>query len=220
VNVAKYENGVRTTHNPVGRAYAGAIRAFVDQGMSVQCVNPQSFDMNIRYICDLLQEMFNCFVGANCYFTPKGNAGFAPHFDDIDAFLLQTEGRKHWKVYAPSDEDQWPLESSHNFTLEEMEERKDNLVFDGWLNAGDVLYLPRGFIHCANTDSKHDSLHITISVGQNHSYCNLIEKVTNKLLEAKTAEIAQLRRNLPVNLLDMCGVAYSTYENDSAFPKL
>lgn len=132
--------------------------------------------------------------------------------DDIDAFLLQTEGRKHWKVYAPSDKDQRPLE--------EMEEPKDNLVFDGWLNAGDLLYLPRGFIHCAHTDSKHDSLHVTTSAGQSHAYCNLIEKVTSKLLEAETAEIAQLRRSLPVDLLDMAGVAYTTYENDSTFPKL
>uniref|UniRef100_A0A1I8BNK6 JmjC domain-containing protein n=1 Tax=Meloidogyne hapla TaxID=6305 RepID=A0A1I8BNK6_MELHA len=29
------------------------------------------------------------------YLTPAGSACFAPRFDDIDAFMLQTEGRKH-----------------------------------------------------------------------------------------------------------------------------
>jgi lysine-specific demethylase/histidyl-hydroxylase NO66 len=188
--------------------------------MSVQCVNPQSFDKNLHYLCDILQELFNCFVGTNCYYTPAGSAGFAPHYDDIDAFLVQTCGRKHWKVYAPSNDDLWPLESSHNFSLEEMEERKDNLVFDGWLETGDILYLPRGFIHCASTDSKYHSLHVTISVTQNHSYCNLLEKVTSKLLEAKTAEIPQLRRNLPIDLLDIVGVANSEYDNEAGFQKL
>ena len=35
------------------------------------------------------------------YLTPAGSQGFAPHYDDIDAFVLQLEGRKHWKVYSP-----------------------------------------------------------------------------------------------------------------------
>jgi len=25
----------------------------------------------------------------------------APHHDDVDVFVLQTEGRKHWKLYKP-----------------------------------------------------------------------------------------------------------------------
>jgi lysine-specific demethylase/histidyl-hydroxylase NO66 len=100
-----------------------------------------------------------------------------------------------------------------------MEERRDNLVFEGWLKAGDILYLPRGFIHCAKTDSRHDSLHVTISVAQTHTYSNLLEKVVNKLVEAKTDEIPQVRRSLPINLLDICGVANSTYENDNCMSR-
>lgn len=122
-------------------------------------------------------------------------------------------------MYAPSNDDLWPLESSGNFTVEEMAEREDNLVFEGWLKAGDVLYLPRGFIHCAKTDSKHDSLHVTISCSQQHTYSNLLEKVVGKLVESKTDEIPQLRRNLPIDLLDICGVADTTYENDNCLPR-
>lgn len=39
------------------------------------------------------------------YLTPRGSAGFAPHWDEIDAFLLQLEGKKYWKVYAPDSLD-------------------------------------------------------------------------------------------------------------------
>ena len=35
------------------------------------------------------------------YLTPPGTQGFAPHYDDIEAFVLQLEGKKHWKVYQP-----------------------------------------------------------------------------------------------------------------------
>ena len=35
------------------------------------------------------------------YLTPPGTQGFAPHYDDIEAFILQLEGKKHWKLYNP-----------------------------------------------------------------------------------------------------------------------
>lgn len=33
------------------------------------------------------------------YLTPPGTQGFAPHYDDIEAFVLQLEGKKKWKLY-------------------------------------------------------------------------------------------------------------------------
>lgn len=70
-----------------------------------------------------LQEYFQSFVGANVwvilrpysfihhllplpfcpfsYLTPAGTQGFAPHSDDIEAFIMQLEGKKHWKLYSP-----------------------------------------------------------------------------------------------------------------------
>ncbi len=47
------------------------------------------------------------------YLTPAGTCGFAPHWDDIDALILQLEGRKHWIVYEPNTPEEWyPRESS------------------------------------------------------------------------------------------------------------
>lgn len=51
-------------------------------------------------ISSLMIAVFFLFLLCS-YITPANTAGFAPHWDDIDAFLLQLEGRKHWKVYAP-----------------------------------------------------------------------------------------------------------------------
>ena len=41
-----------------------------------------------------LEAFFRCAVGCNAYLTPPSSQGFAPHSDDIDAFVLQLEGSK------------------------------------------------------------------------------------------------------------------------------
>lgn len=56
---------------------------------------------NIHKMNATLQEYFHCMVGINVYLTPPNSQGFAPHFDDIEAFVLQIEGKKRWKLYAP-----------------------------------------------------------------------------------------------------------------------
>ena len=147
LNVASYVDGVRETHNPMqGRVFASEIQSQLSQGRSVQCVHPQVFNDNVWYLCEVLQEVFCSFVGANNYLTPTKSAGFAPHWDDIDAFMVQVEGKKYWKVYAPeSADDTLPLESSGNFSDADFAERQP--VFEGWLEQGDTLYVPRGFVH-------------------------------------------------------------------------
>uniref|UniRef100_A0A0K0DBN2 Bifunctional lysine-specific demethylase and histidyl-hydroxylase n=1 Tax=Angiostrongylus cantonensis TaxID=6313 RepID=A0A0K0DBN2_ANGCA len=146
INIAEYKDGVRFTINGIGRVYPSHLRGHIAVGRSVQFVNPQTFDDRVWYFCEVLQELFGCFIGANTYLTPAGSSGFAPHWDDIDAFLLQLEGRKYWKVYAPdSVSDELPRESSGNFTDGDLKNRKP--TFEGWIDAGDLLYIPRGFIH-------------------------------------------------------------------------
>lgn len=46
-----------------------------------------------------LELFFRTAVGCNAYLTPPGRQGFAPHSDDIDAFILQLEGSKRWDLF-------------------------------------------------------------------------------------------------------------------------
>jgi lysine-specific demethylase/histidyl-hydroxylase NO66 len=85
--------------------------------------------------------MFGCFVGANLYLTPPDSQGFAPHYDDIEAFILQLEGKKHWRIYLPPTECKLARFSSRDF-----KEGEDNLgtpVMEVVLEPGDILYFPR-----------------------------------------------------------------------------
>ncbi len=116
-------------------------------------------------------------VGSNAYLTPGGalNQGFAPHYDDIEAFILQLEGYKHWKVrlniqricahyyfivifsvfffftssflkvYPPMSKEETLPRESSRDFTEE--EMKDiDPVIDVVLGPGDLLYMPRGWV--------------------------------------------------------------------------
>ena len=43
------------------------------------------------------------------------------------------------------------------------------------LEPGDVLYLPRGFIHSAVTEGSQNSLHLTLSCHRANSWADLLE---------------------------------------------
>ena len=108
--------------------------------------------------CRELEKWLGCPVQANAYQTPAAARGFAVHHDTHDVFVLQVAGRKRWRVYEPVLElplsgQRWspqlgdPGEAIRDFTLE----------------AGDTLYLPRGWPHEATT-SQDESLHLTIGM--------------------------------------------------------
>ncbi|VDM53589.1 unnamed protein product [Angiostrongylus costaricensis] len=216
INVAEYKGGVRFTMNGTGRVYPSHLRGHIAIGRSVQFVNPQTFDDRVWYFCEVLQELFGCFIGANTYLTPAGSSGFAPHWDDIDAFLLQLEGRKYWKVFAPdSISDELPRESSGNFTDDDMKNRKP--TFEGWIEAGDLLYIPRGFIHQATTSDDVHSLHITISSGRQWSFADLMDILVPEAITTLAKNRWMMRKSLPVGMLDMGGVADIDYRLDEHF---
>ncbi|MFZ5844388.1 MAG: cupin domain-containing protein [Pseudomonadota bacterium] len=95
---------------------------------------------------------------ANVYLTPANSQGFSPHWDTHDVLVLQVAGSKQWSVYDS------PLRLPH----EEQKYSPDwvkqaSLIRDVTMRPGDVLFLPRGYIHSAKCTDEL-SLHITIGM--------------------------------------------------------
>src|SRR6478735_2209203 len=102
-------------------------------------------------------------VQANAYVTPSQNTGFSDHYDVHDVFVLQMAGEKTWRVRPPVHES--PLRdepwTDHRAEVEEAGRRAPDHEFT--LRAGDVLYLPRGWLHSA-TALGGVSTHLTLGV--------------------------------------------------------
>ncbi|KAM4600764.1 ribosomal oxygenase 1 isoform 1-T1 [Polymixia lowei] len=206
LDVTSYTNGKRETHNPPGRALPFTVWDFYESGCSLRMLNPQAFSSTVWNVLSILQEQFGSMAGANVYLTPPGTQGFAPHYDDIEAFVIQLEGKKHWRVYKPRTEDEvLPVLSSPNFSQTEI----GKSILDVVLEAGDLLYFPRGFIHQGDCLSDKHSLHITVSSYQKNSWGDLLTKVIPSALEIAMEEDVEYRQGLPLDYLTYMGVQNS-----------
>ncbi|HVD24359.1 MAG TPA: cupin domain-containing protein [Gaiellaceae bacterium] len=113
---------------------------------------------SIAEFCRSLEETLGHPAQANAYYTPRHAQGLPVHHDTHDVFVLQVSGEKRWLVYEPA----WELPLKHQKYSEAMGEPGPP-VEDRGLRPGDMLYLPRGWLHEALT-SDTDSLHITVGV--------------------------------------------------------
>ncbi|XP_048804483.1 ribosomal oxygenase 1 [Lagopus muta] len=206
LDVTSYAEGVRETHNPVGRALPAVVWDFYQNGCSLRLLSPQAFSTTVWHFLSVLQEHFGSMAGANTYLTPPGTQGFAPHYDDIEAFILQLEGKKHWRIYGPrTSSEALPQFSSANLTQAELGEPLLEVV----LEAGDLLYFPRGFIHQADCLPDAHSLHITVSSYQRNSWGDFLEKLLPAALQMALEEDLEYRQGLPMDCLGYMGVANS-----------
>lgn len=73
------------------------------------------------------------------------------------------------------------------------------------LEAGELLYFPRGTIHEGYTSNDSHSLHITLSVYQNTSYVDLLEHILPKALKLAAENDVEFRKGLPLHYLKSCG---------------
>ncbi|GMI57487.1 hypothetical protein ScalyP_jg11514 [Parmales sp. scaly parma] len=221
INVTNVVNGVRrtldilpsptpatatptTTPTPI-IAQHNDVLANYNSGCSIRLLCPQKYSTSTYRLLSTLEENLSCMVGANLYLTPRGSQGFAPHYDDVDVFILQVEGEKRWRVYEPiTPEEVLPRTSSTDFDMNSL----PLPVLDVVLKAGDMLYLPRGWIHQAVTDSScPHSLHLTVSAMYGWCWADYMEVLLPEAIKrAVNGPSKSLREGMPTNFMDYMGI--------------
>ncbi|MFG1954960.1 cupin domain-containing protein [Micromonospora sp. NPDC048830] len=129
-------------------------------------------------------------VQVNAYLTPAGNQGFATHYDTHDVFVLQVDGRKHWRVHPPVLPDPLERQPWGGLADEVSATAAGPAALDVVLEPGDALYLPRGWLHSAQAQ-ECSSLHLTVGVRALTRYA-----IVEELLALAAAD-PRLRAGLP-----------------------
>ncbi|WP_170177635.1 JmjC domain-containing protein [Thermomonospora umbrina] len=137
--------------------------------------------------CRALGAELSAIVHTNVYLTPAGRRGLVPHFDNHDVFVAQLHGSKHWRFY--SSPDRLPLRDA---TYRPPAEGPGEPVLELDVHPGDMLYVPRGWVHEASSEEE-TSLHLTIGV-QPVVWVDLLYKAVDLL----AANDVTWRRGLPL----------------------
>jgi hypothetical protein len=173
------------------------LQQLYQDGYTVQFFQPQRFSDALHSVCAGFEYMFGSLAGSSAYLTPAKTQGLAPHWDDVEVFIFQTQGTKLWHLwqgpYLPED---------HSSDIERDSEYLQDPPVELLLRPGDILYLPRGTVHEAISQDSF-STHVTISVMQKYNIKGLVEKVLPNLLQKafdSSATSFTLRQGLPLNL--------------------
>lgn len=138
--------------------------AFLD-GCSIVINHADRQSPWIASLCEDLQKSFP-HAYANTYWTPPQSQAVPAHADDRDVLIIQVVGKKRWKVYKH-------VPVKYPYSNEQV--GKDGLkvpeavltggtVVNSILEPGDVLYMPRGFVHEAFSTDATSSFHVTIAL--------------------------------------------------------
>jgi hypothetical protein len=133
-------------------------------------------------------------IQVNAYLSPASARGLDLHFDFHDVFVVQLGGSKRWRIWAPLPRTTKPVKARHSIAAPRLEELGDPLL-DLSLEAGDCLYLPRGFSHAAETTDQASD-HLTIGL-----LAVTWQRVLHNAIDAEVAA-GRLTDSLSVGLLE------------------
>ncbi|XP_062870073.1 ribosomal oxygenase 2 [Trichomycterus rosablanca] len=212
LNAVCCKDGAKSVMNNEGKVkYTQLKKQFDQKKATIQFHQPQRFKDELWRIQERLESFFGALVGSNVYITPEKSQGLPPHYDDVEVFILQLEGQKHWRLYEPTV----PLAREYSV---EPEERIGKPTHDILLKAGDLLYFPRGTIHQADTPAGvTHSTHLTLSTYQHMSLGDFVLDVFPGLMMDSMNSDVSLRRGLPRNLLTSVSTSSDVRKQVCAF---
>ncbi|PQM44699.1 cupin domain-containing protein [Mycobacterium talmoniae] len=182
--------------NADGSLDLGRVRTAVADGYTIVLNALDGYVRTLGALSHAIEAELNFPTRVNGYVTPPEARGFVPHYDPHDVVVLQIHGSKLWHVstgepVAPHQ----MLGRDMTPTLESPTELR--------LEAGDVLYLPRGLVHGAETQSEQ-SVHLTVGI-----HAPTVLTLLTHVLHALSVRDDRVNARLPPRHLDDADVRAS-----------
>lgn len=140
----------------------------------------------LRSLCLDVSKLTGQHTLANGYLAFGQRPSFGKHWDCHDVFAMQLSGRKRWQLYRPTFE----LPLPHQTSKDHKQACPAEPVLDIILEQGDILYIPRGWWHCA-TPVGEPTFHVAVGV-----HPAAVRDYFSWLCEEKLPELLSCRRSL------------------------
>ncbi len=160
--------------------------SYIQRGASLVLNKANEKSVIINDICNFISRSTGSISNANGYAACGGTGTFDVHWDTHDVYATQLIGKKRWRVYSPSLEDPLPSQKSKYCS-----DKPSVPVMDIILEAGDVLYIPRGWWHEAIPLDNQETFHIAVGV-----YPVLILDYLNWVIHNKSVRHVSVRSYL------------------------
>jgi hypothetical protein len=169
--------------------YSDVYSAYLD-GATVVCHLVAAYWPPLASLMQRLEQSCGYPFMANLYLSPRGTQGFTAHSDNKDGYIVQVAGSKRWEVR----EGTFPLPLRRHRVGRQWElsagTASTRLVFNRSLEEGDVLLVPRGFIHHAESHLGSASMHFTVSAVENLEWAGLLLAFLELFPKASVPEAA------------------------------
>lgn len=150
-------NAPRRGRQPIPRLKPAELVAALRRGATLVLDAVDELTRPTEELAVALEHRFRESVQINCYAGFRTTHGFDLHFDRHDVFILQVAGRKRWRVYGETRPH--PLGDD----IEPAARPAGPPVWEGVLEDGDLLYMPRGWWHVAEPLDE-PTLHLTVGI--------------------------------------------------------
>lgn len=144
----------------IPRLDLAALISELQQGATIVLSSIDEAYEPISELSAILERVLSNHVQVNAYAGWQSMQGFDTHWDDHGVFILQLFGRKHWRVFEPTLLHPLPEDKSEGSA-----EAPKMLHWEGDLNPGDLLYMPRGWWHDA-VPTGGPTLHLTCAISR------------------------------------------------------
>jgi hypothetical protein len=146
----------RTPHEPeLGAAKTHVLQDLAAQGATFVVDHIQKQVPRIAELAGAIERELSHFLNVNCYVSFGQHSAFLQHHDPHDIIVVQIHGSKRWRCYGVDLPD--PVEKMRR------PPQVGPAIWEGVLQPGDVLYLPRGEVHAAVPEDR-PSVHLTIGI--------------------------------------------------------
>ena len=144
--------------DPIQRIQPGKFTKLLRDGATMSMYELHSIHRPLTLFLGQLSRLLKGHCDVILFASFGSTRAISKHEDGDDNLVLQIAGRKHWKLFGESEK--YPLRKP---IWHEAQVAPTEVVWERTLEAGDILYLPRGWWHEVQSVDE-PSLHLTVGL--------------------------------------------------------